>query len=150
MYFPSEPIRVLLVDDDPVFIGRAAQALRPFARIRTVTSGSAALTTIPFWQPNVILFDLLMTDLDGFSFLEAVPKVPVQDHPFILCTTDGLGAGTRVRPLPNWRVGTLLRSSSIHQLRVAVLQAARWQLPLSQDVTLAVSGSGVPSSTGQN
>jgi CheY-like chemotaxis protein len=150
MYYPAETIRVLLVDDDPVFIGRAAQALRPFASIRTVTSGSAALTTIPFWQPNVILFDLLMTDLDGFSFLEAIPTVPVKDPPFILCTSDGLGAGTRVRPLPNWRVGTLLRSSSIHQLRVAVLQAARCQLPVAQDATIAVSANRVPSSLGQN
>jgi CheY-like chemotaxis protein len=129
MIAPLETIRVLLVDDDPAFIGRAIQALRPFARVRTVRSGGAALTTIPYWEPDVILFDLLMTDLDGFSFLEQISMVSIERHPFILCTTDGLGAGTRVRPLPNWRVGTLVRSSSIHELRTAVIQAARYQDP---------------------
>lgn len=128
----SESIRVLLVDDDPLFIGRADQALRPFASIRTVSTGRAALTTIPFWEPNVILFDLLMPDLDGFSFLDQISLLPVDRHPFVLCTSDGRGAGTRIRPLPDWRVGTLIRSSSIHQLRIAVLQAARCQDPVAQ------------------
>jgi CheY-like chemotaxis protein len=150
MHNPSESIRVLVVDDDPGFIGRATEALSPFANIRSVTSGSAALTTIPFWQPNVVLFDVLMTDLDGFTFLDAIPGLPVAEHPFILYTTDGRGAGTRVRPLPNWRVGTLLRSASVQQLRVAVLQAARCQIPVIDSTSARWSTAVVPSSPAQN
>jgi CheY-like chemotaxis protein len=124
--------RVLLADDDPAFVGRASQALEPLVTLHTVGSGSAALATVPLWKPDVILFDLLMTDLDGFSFIEEIARTPLEWHPFILCTSDGLGAGTRVRPLQNWRVGTLLRSSSIDQLQVAVLQAARCSNPVVQ------------------
>ncbi len=124
--------RILLVDDDPVFLGRAHQALDPFARLQTVSNGCAALQTLSQWQPDVVLFDLLLNDLDGFTFLEIINRSGLERRPFILCTTDGRGADTRIRPLPNWDVGTLVRSSSIVQLRTAVLQAARCQDPAVQ------------------
>jgi CheY-like chemotaxis protein len=124
--------RVLLADDDPVFVGRASQALGPLATLRLVNTGIAALATVPRWKPDVILFDLLMTDLDGFTFIEEIARTPLERHPFVLCTSDGRGAGTRIRPLPDWRVGTLLRSSSIDQLQIAVLQAACYSNPIVQ------------------
>ena len=125
-------MRILLVDDDPVFLGRAHQALNPFARLRTVSNGGAALQTLSQWQPDVVLFDLLLNDLDGFTFLEIINRSGLEQRPFILCTTDGRGADTRVHPLPDWRVGTLVRSSSISQLRTAVMQAARCENPLEE------------------
>lgn len=120
--------RVLLVDDDPIFIDRAMIALEPITDVRTVRSGSGALSVAVFWQPDVILLDMLLEDVDGFTFLDQLAEAGLARPPFILCTTDGRGAGTRVRPLPDWRVGTVLRSSSTSQLRSAVLQAVRCQV----------------------
>jgi CheY-like chemotaxis protein len=121
--------RVLLVDDDPLFLGRARHALEPVARLRIAQSGAEALQTLPLWTPHVILFDMLLDDLDGFSFLDELTRFEVERTPFILCTIDGRGADTRVRPLPEWHVGTLVRSVPLHQLRSAVLQAARCSDP---------------------
>lgn len=119
--------RVLLVDDDPIFVDRAMIALEPITDVRTVQSGSGALSVASFWQPDVILLDMLLDDVDGFTFLERLSEAGLSRPPFILFTTDGRGAGTRVRPLPDWKVGTLLRSSSTSELRSAVLQAVRCQ-----------------------
>jgi CheY-like chemotaxis protein len=124
--------RVLVVDDDLVFIDRARQALKEIATLRTARTGNDALAATLLWKPDVILFDLLMHDLDGFTFLEMLKDATPGTYPFILCTTDGRGADTRIRPLPNWKVGTLLRSSSTHQLRSAVIQAVRCQNPNNQ------------------
>ncbi len=133
-----EPTRVLLVDDDPAFVGRAKEALSSLVCLRTVSSGSAALSTVPLWKPDVILFDLLMVDIDGFTFLERLSERSLEHHPHVLCITDGRGAGTRVCPLPNWRVGTLVRSSGVHELRTAVRQAIRWR---NSDVSVLDYGS---------
>lgn len=119
--------RVLLVDDDPIFVDRATNALEPITDVRTVNSGSGALSVALFWQPDVILLDMLLDDVDGFTFLDQLSEVGLARPPFILFTTDGRGAGTRIRPLPDWKVGTLLRSSSSSELRSAVLQAVRCQ-----------------------
>jgi two-component system, NtrC family, response regulator GlrR len=127
-----EPTRVLLVDDDPAFVDRAREALEPLARLRIVRSGKVALTTVSLWKPDVVLFDLLLADLDGFTFLEELSECYLDKPPFILYTTDGRGADTRVRPLPNWQVGTLVRSAGVHELRAAVRQAIRCQDPLTQ------------------
>lgn len=126
MYW-TEMTRVLVVDDDPAFIDRVREALEQLSRIKAVTSGTDALETIPAWKPDVVVFDLLMNDLDGFSFLEELSLRSPDYAPFVLYTTDGRGADTRIRPLMSWQVGTLVRSSDVDQLRSAVIQALHWQ-----------------------
>jgi CheY-like chemotaxis protein len=130
MYW-TDMTRVLVVDDDPVFIGRAREALEQLSRVRVVTSGAEALSTVPIWRPDVVVFDLLMNDLDGFTFLEELSLTSSEVAPFVLYTTDGRGADTRIRPLTCWQVGTVLRSSDVEQLRSAVIQALRWQKRLA-------------------
>lgn len=121
--------QVLLVDDDPIFLARACQALEPMMQVRTSQTGTGALEVLSIWTPDVVVFDLLMGDLDGFSFLEQFASLSRSKRPFILYTTDGRGADTRVRPLPNWHVGTVLRSAPKHELRAAVIQAAQCSDP---------------------
>jgi CheY-like chemotaxis protein len=120
-----EKTRVLLVDDDPAFIGRARSALSSEMIVRVAHTGADALSTALIWKPDVVLFDLLMGDLDGFTFLDVLAEFSHERSPFILCTIDGPGADTRVRPLREWRVGTLQRTSSMSQIRAAVDQAIR-------------------------
>jgi DNA-binding response OmpR family regulator len=124
--------RVLLVDDDAQFLGRASAALDTFAELRMARCGLTGLNLAMLWNPHVIVVDLLLDDVDGFTFLERLDEYALDPAPFILYTCTGPGADTRVRPLPNWRVGTLLRTSSDHQLRAAVLQAVSCQDPIRQ------------------
>lgn len=132
MLIEVKPARVLLVDDDQYFIERATRALKPLGAIRIAGSARMALALAGDWDPDVILLDMLLDDLDGFTFLEELTASGLRPLPFILCTTDGRGADTRVRPLPDWSVGTLVRSSSMQQLRAAVRQAVYCQDPNRQ------------------
>lgn len=132
MLIDVNPARMLVVDDDQYFIERAMSALEPLGKLRVAGSGGAALSVAASWEPDVILLDLLLDDLDGFTFLERLSATALNRLPFILCTTDGRGADTRVRPLPGWRVGTLVRSSSMAELRAAVRQAVHCQDPRRQ------------------
>jgi CheY-like chemotaxis protein len=123
MSIQARTARVLIVDDDPVFLSRATVALDGITDLRSAPNGRRALAVVGTWRPDIILLDMLLEDLDGFTFLEQLSDVGLEHPPFILCTTDGHGAGTRVRPLPSWQVGTILRSSTSYQIRDAVLQA---------------------------
>lgn len=132
MLIDASPARVLVVDDDQDFLERALRALKPLGTLRVARSGGVALRVAANWEPDVILLDLLLDDLDGFTFLEQLTDFRLRRYPFILCTTDGRGADTRIRPLPDWQVGTLVRSCSLHQLRTAVRQAVQCQDPHRQ------------------
>jgi CheY-like chemotaxis protein len=120
----AQAVRVLVIDDDHAFVGEACDALGAIAELRTISSARLALAQIVDWTPDVILLDLLLDDVDGFTFLERLIELKLATQPSILCTIDGPGAGTRLMPIDGWPVSTLLRSSSRMQLRAAVLKAA--------------------------
>ncbi len=71
----GEPIRVLVVDDQP----RARQSLKALlatyptiAEVREAANGREALRRIEESQPDVVLMDVLMPELDG---LEATRQI---------------------------------------------------------------------------
>ena len=69
------PIRVLLVDDNPTFLRIAARFLREHCNgelevVGTVRGGKIAVAKAPELRPQVILLDLAMPDLHG---LAAIP-----------------------------------------------------------------------------
>jgi two-component system KDP operon response regulator KdpE len=73
--------RVLIVDDEPQ-IRRALQtALTGHGyAVETVPSGEQALTLIATWQPDAVVLDLMMPDMDGFEVLREVrswSEVPI-------------------------------------------------------------------------
>jgi DNA-binding NarL/FixJ family response regulator len=70
-----DPIRVLLVDDNPTFLRIAARFLREHCDgelevVGALCGGQAAVEEAPKLRPQVILLDLAMSDLHG---LEAIP-----------------------------------------------------------------------------
>jgi CheY-like chemotaxis protein len=68
-----EGIRVLAVDDSPDALDVVATALASAgARVRTATSGAAALALVEEELPDVLLCDLAMPDMDGIDVLRQV------------------------------------------------------------------------------
>lgn len=64
--------RILYVDDEPDIreIAQMALELDPQLEVRTAASGREGLAEAESWQPDLILLDVMMPELDGPSVLE--------------------------------------------------------------------------------
>ncbi len=113
------------MDDDWAFIHQMVAALEPRVDLRVVTSGRDVLASVVTWGPDVVLLDLLLHDVDGFSLLDQLTALDAACRPVVLCTTGGHGANTRVVPIAGWPVGTLPRSLSASRLGALVLEIAQ-------------------------
>jgi putative two-component system response regulator len=66
---------VLIVDDEPANLALLTQVLQPFYRVRAARSGDKALraaATAPV--PDLILLDIMMPDMDGYTMLAELRK----------------------------------------------------------------------------
>lgn len=70
----SEALRVLYVDDDDDIRTIASMALKldPGIDLRTASSGQDAIALLDDtdWTPDVVLLDVMMPGMNGFSLLE--------------------------------------------------------------------------------
>jgi diguanylate cyclase (GGDEF)-like protein len=83
---PRRP-KVLLVDDQPLHIQLIHQALAEVAQVFIGTSGEHGLKQAQVCEPDIILLDIEMPDLDGFAFLQRLRKhSPLRDVPVIFVT----------------------------------------------------------------
>jgi CheY-like chemotaxis protein len=90
--------RVLLVDDEPDIREVAQVSLEMVAgwTVLTAASGSEAITKAVAEQPDAILLDVMMPDMDGpttFGRLQAEPRT--QNIPVILLTAKMQAADQR-------------------------------------------------------
>jgi signal transduction histidine kinase/CheY-like chemotaxis protein len=67
--------RILIIDDDAQLVELMARLVRAAPAVYTVDiacGGEEGLTRIREFQPDLVLLDLMMPTLDGFSILEAI------------------------------------------------------------------------------
>jgi CheY-like chemotaxis protein len=66
---PIADRRALVVDDEPSIRGFLALALEDAGyAVETASDGVVALHVLDQWRPDVILLDLMMPHMDGWSF----------------------------------------------------------------------------------
>ncbi|MEV7230188.1 MULTISPECIES: response regulator transcription factor [Polymorphospora] len=78
----GDPVRVLVVDDEPTLADLLSMALRYEGwEVRSAPDGMAALRTAKQFQPDAVVLDVMLPDLDGFEVLRRLrgqaPSVPV-------------------------------------------------------------------------
>ena len=72
-----ESRRVLVVDDDATIRGFVSEALADEGyEIRTASNGRRALDVLREWKPNLIVLDLMMPEMDGWTFRAEQRKLP--------------------------------------------------------------------------
>ena len=69
--------RVLVVDDDEIIRGFVSEALQDEGyEIRTAANGRHALDVLREWKPNLIVLNLMMPEMDGWTFRAEQRKLP--------------------------------------------------------------------------
>jgi PAS domain S-box-containing protein len=119
--------QILVVDDDPLVPDLIRQLLvEDNYRIGHAADGSDALDSIENDQPDVILLDLLMPEMDGFAVIEALQRS--QEHgdiPIIVLTAKALTE--EERKMLNTRVAAVIEKQGL--TREQLLQELRQVLP---------------------
>jgi DNA-binding response OmpR family regulator len=78
----GEPVRILVVDDEPTLTDLLTMALRYEGwDVRSAATGNSAVRTAKEFQPDAVVLDVMLPDLDGLEVLRRLrghsPDVPV-------------------------------------------------------------------------
>ena len=91
----SEPLlhrmKILVVDDDRMTVTLLEQLLQRYgySRVMGIANSREALATCAAFDPDLILLDLIMPEMDGFAILEALrPDAPESFLPIVVLTAD--------------------------------------------------------------
>lgn len=96
--------RILVVDDSPMNMQLLLQLLRPDHDLLVATHGQVALDLARTEQPDLILLDVLMPDMDGREVCRALKADPRTDQiPVIFIT----GNGREIDEIEGFRLGAV-------------------------------------------
>jgi two-component system response regulator DesR len=119
------PIRVLLVDDEPMFLEALIALLEHDERISivaTADSGEEAVELARRRKPDVALVDLAMPGLDGF---ELTRELVTSDPATRVVAVSGLsGPGDAERALDAGASGFLLKGGLYNEIADAIVAAS--------------------------
>jgi excisionase family DNA binding protein len=93
----DEPLKILVVDDDPRFVDAVVEALtiEPRFRIETAHDGYEGLIKIGTFRPDLLILDIRMPELDGFEVCRKVKGDPVTNETKILAITGYVDGSAR-------------------------------------------------------
>jgi PleD family two-component response regulator len=141
-------MKILIIDDERISVALLEQLLQKsgYSRILGVTDSRKALETCAAFDPDLILLDLIMPNVDGFAILETLRSTDASERflPIVVLTADAgeeakrraLEAGATdflVKPVSQTeallRIRNLLETRRVHVLldnqRSALEEAVR-------------------------
>lgn len=87
---------ILMVDDSTTNLKSAAEVLQPYYQLSMAKSGKQALQFLKKNIPDLILLDLMMPEMDGYSVMEQIKLNPMTAGiPIIFLTADAEQASER-------------------------------------------------------
>jgi CheY-like chemotaxis protein len=73
--------KILLIDDDAVLLKLySTRMLSDHHQVKTAMNGEEGLRAVAQFKPDVIVLDLLMPKINGFTFIETLQQHPVYKH----------------------------------------------------------------------
>ena len=131
----QSPIRLLIVDDHPVVrdgLRGIFESDPQFEVAGEAGNGAEAVTRARSLQPDVVLMDLRMPDVDGVTAIKRLAELGVATRVLVLTTYD---TDTDVVPaIEAGATGYLLKDAPRSELLRAVRAAARGEAVLSPSV----------------
>lgn len=96
----APPARVLVVDDVPANVRLLTGILKVEGfQVFTAESGPEALQAIPQFDPDVVLLDVMMPEMDGFEVCERIRATPESAHLPVVMVTALRETADRVRAI---------------------------------------------------
>lgn len=136
---PSQPIRVMLVDDHTMVRRGLATFLKVFNDLQLAgeaESGAAAIQLCAEIQPDVVLMDMAMPDMDGATATRTIRQKFPQVHVIVLTS---FKEGDMVKnALEAGAIGYLLKDVSADELARAIRAAHSGQATLSPQAAQAL------------
>ncbi|MEZ4521378.1 MAG: hypothetical protein R3A46_07025 [Thermomicrobiales bacterium] len=117
--------RILLVDDDPVFIEKAMGILPGLAEVCIAGDVEEALELNLSLRPDLIMLDALIGTGDSLALLDAFREARPTERFGIVCLTKGRGAVSVVEPFGDEVFGMICREPEEADLRGHVEEAVR-------------------------
>ncbi|PSO18228.1 hybrid sensor histidine kinase/response regulator [Bradyrhizobium sp. MOS003] len=118
---PSRPLRVLLVDDDPVNCEVGEAILRRLGHHPTIArNGASAIALAREQSFDVILMDLHMPDMDGVEAASRIGKLELPRMPRIMAVTADVSSSARERLTDAGIVRVVSKPILINALREAI------------------------------
>jgi CheY-like chemotaxis protein len=86
------PVKILAIDDDPMALELVEAVLRPEGyTVLKAAGGEEGITVARSQQPALIILDLLMPEVDGFSVVDRLKQDPLtSDIPVVILTSKTL------------------------------------------------------------
>ncbi|MEV6372486.1 response regulator transcription factor [Micromonospora musae] len=133
------PVRVLIVDDDPLVRAGLSMILGGVPDVRVVgeaADGGEVPAAVAAGRPDVVLMDIRMPRLDGLAATEALRALP--DPPEVLVLTTFHADEQVLRALRAGAAGFLLKDTPPAEIVQAVRRVAAGEATLSPAITRAL------------
>ena len=75
----SKPI-VLIVDDEATMRDLLSDTMKPYYRVLVASNGSQALEIVKMKRPSIVISDIIMPEVDGFSLVRTLKSNPLTKH----------------------------------------------------------------------
>lgn len=135
----EKAIRVLIVDDHAVVRSGLADfvlAFDDFELVAEASGGRAAVELCARLQPDVVLMDMVMPDMDGAASTQAVRQQNPQIQ--IIALTSFREESLVHAALQAGAIGYLLKNVTAEELAAAIRAAHRGQPTLAPEATMAL------------
>ena len=128
-------MRLLLVDDHPVFLEGLAEALgrqADFELAGMVTSSAEAVACCERTRPDLVLLDLAMRGLDGLAVLKQLRQL--EPAPRVLMLTSSDEAADAIAALDAGADGYITKAARYDELVEAIREAAGGGRPIGETI----------------
>jgi DNA-binding NarL/FixJ family response regulator len=143
---PAERIRVVLVDDHAVVRAGLEQLLASFADVEvvgTASGGAEAVEVVAERQPDVVLMDLSMPDVDG---IEATRRIADRTPAARVVIFTSFSERDRIlSAIDSGAIGYLLKDAEPDEVHRGIQAAARGESPLATKAAQAVVAARIES-----